>query len=174
MPEPVSARRTRVLVGRERLRLVVLVGARLGAEAELVVRLVVLLGRLVVPVPVSVLAFLGGGDQLREHARERVDLVAAQLRAGGQAGRPLREHALQAEHQRVADLPLARRRFVAGGDLLEGVVEGTPTRGAGPEHDLRILFGVEERLAGPGFCAEGVCLQDGRCLRLARRVRSGF
>ena len=59
-------------------------------------------------VPVAVLRSrppLVAGDQLGEHARERVDLVAAELGARGEARRLVREHALEAEHERVADLP---------------------------------------------------------------------
>ena len=49
---------------------------------------------------------LVGGDQLGEHPGERVHLVAAQLGAGGEVRRLLREHALEAEHERESHLPL--------------------------------------------------------------------
>src|SRR5581483_4205972 len=62
---------------------------------------------------------LGGRDQLRQHPGERVDLVPAQLGPGAQARRPVAEHPLEPEHQRVADLPLRGRRFVAGLELGE-------------------------------------------------------
>ncbi len=87
-----------------------------GVELQLVVGLVVFVGRLVgvaVAVSVSVLRLLDGRDQLGEHPGERVHLMTAQLGAGGEAGRALGEHALEPEHQRVANLPLARRRRVA-------------------------------------------------------------
>ena len=131
-------------------------------EAELVLGLVVLLGRGVVavavrvPVAVPVLALLHGRDQLGEHAGERVDLVAAKLGARRELRRPLGEHALEAEHERVSHLPLARRRLVARLDLGPRVVERASARRAGCEDPFRILVGPEEGLAGPCFCAERV------------------
>ena len=53
--------------------------------------------------------FLDRGDQLGEHPGERVDLVAAQLGARGEARRLLGQHPLEPEHQRVPHLPLGRR-----------------------------------------------------------------
>ena len=61
--------------------------------------------------PVAVRRLLGAlirGDQLGEHSGQRVDLVAAQLGAGGEARRMLGDDALEAEHERVARLPLRR------------------------------------------------------------------
>ena len=60
---------------------------------------------------------LVGGDQLGEHAGERVNLVPSQLKSRGEVRRLLREHPLEAEHQRVANLPVRRRRLVAALDL---------------------------------------------------------
>ena len=63
---------------------------------------------LVLCVAVAVLGrLLVGGDQLGEHPGERVHLVAAQLGAGGESRRLLGEDAVEAEHERVADAPLA-------------------------------------------------------------------
>ena len=58
------------------------------------------------PVAVQLRLDLGGGDQLGEHPRQRVDLMAAELSTRGEPGGPLAEHALEPEHQRVADLPV--------------------------------------------------------------------
>ena len=66
---------------------------------------------------------LGRGDQLGEHARERVDLVPAQLGARGRGRRLLAQHALEAEHQPVPHLPARGRGRLAGLDLRQGVVE---------------------------------------------------
>src|SRR5206468_927268 len=46
-------------------------------------------------VSVQVWLDLGCGDQLGQHPRERVDLVTAQLGAGGETWRALAEHALE-------------------------------------------------------------------------------
>ena len=96
---------------------------------------------------------LGRGDQLGEHSRERVDLVAAQGRPGGGRRRLGGEHALEAEHQAVAHLPARRRRPAPRFDLRERVVEREPPRGARRERDLGILAGMEERLAEPALGA---------------------
>ena len=96
------------------------------------------------------------GDQRREHARERVHLVAAQLGARGEVRRLLAEDPLEAEHERVAHPPRVRRLVVAEGDLGERVVERTPTRGSGRERDGSVLTGVEEGLAGPPLGDRGV------------------
>ncbi len=61
-------------------------------------------------------------DQLGQHPGEGVDLVAAQLRAGGESWRHVREHTLEAEHEAVADLPLRRGAAVAAIDLGERIV----------------------------------------------------
>src|SRR5439155_24887806 len=57
-------------------------------------------------VAVPVLVLLVRRDQLRQHPRERVHLMAAQLGTGREMRRLLREDPLQPEHQREADLPL--------------------------------------------------------------------
>ena len=76
-----------------------------------------------VPVAVRVGFAFVRCDQLGEHPGERVDLVAAQLRAGGEMGTLLREHAFETEHEAVLDLPAGRGRATSGLDLSEGVVE---------------------------------------------------
>ena len=82
-------------------------------------------------VAVPVLArLLVRGDQLGEHAGERVDLMAAQLGAGGELRRLLGEHAVEAEHERVVDAPLRRRLAAARVHLGERLVEGAAERGA--------------------------------------------
>src|SRR5581483_12461325 len=93
--EAVTPRRARVLRRRKRQRHL---GVRLLAE---VVLLLVFLGGLLrggeavrAAVSVPVLVLLVGGDQLGEHPGERVHLVAAELRAGGEVGRLLGEDAL--------------------------------------------------------------------------------
>ena len=115
--EAETARRTRIGP-----RVDVLVGVLVGLaleQAELVLGL--LLDRLrdlddrCVPVAVAVLDLaLVRVQELGEHPRERVDLMAAEL---GLAGRELRarldQHALEAEHQAVLDLPGVRRRAPA-------------------------------------------------------------
>ncbi len=142
------------MLDRQRLRQLVV---ELGRELELVLRLVVLVDRFFgVAVAVAVRVLLRGGDQLGQHSGERVHLVAAQLRAGGEVRRPLRERALEAEQQRKAHLPRWRRFRTAGGELDQRVVECPPACRAGREDDCRVLVGAHERLAGPGFCAEGV------------------
>ena len=67
---------------------------------------------------------------LREHARERVDLVPAKLGARRRVRQVLGEHALEAEHQAVAHLPARRRLRMALLDLVERVVERHPAGGA--------------------------------------------
>ena len=98
---------------------------------------------------------LSGRDQLGQHPRERVDLVAAQLRAGREARRVLAQHPFEAEHQRVADLPAVRRLLVPRLDLREGVVERAPAGGSGRKDGAGVLVRVEEGLPGPGFGLEG-------------------
>ena len=78
-------------------------------DGEVVVFLVLflddLLGAAPLPLPFAVRLLLDGGDQLGEHPGERIHLVAAKLGSGGEVRRLLGEHALEAEHQRVAHLP---------------------------------------------------------------------
>ncbi len=135
---------------------------RLGREGDRDLVLVLLVGRDLlehrpVAVPVAVLAdLLGGGDQLGEHAGERVDLVPAQLGAGEKSWRALREDALEAEHERIPNLPARRGRGAAGAHLGERVVEraaaGRPRR----ENGRGVLVRAQERLLGPGFGTESL------------------
>ena len=76
-----------------------------------------------VPVAVRLVVALARGDELGEHPGERVDLVAAERGAGGGARLRLGEHALEAEQEAVADLPLRGRRGQAGVHLGDCVVE---------------------------------------------------
>ena len=103
--------------------------------------------------PVAVQRLLGltlvGGDQLREHPGERVHLVAAQLGARREVRRLLGQHALEAEHEREAHLPLRGRLLVAGLDLGERLVERVPAGRSGLEHLSRVLVAVEQGLTGP-------------------------
>ena len=94
-------------------------------------------------------------DQLGEHPGERVDLVAAELRAGRKAGRMVGQLALETEHERVADLPGGRGRAPARLHLREGVVEGSTARAALRERLGRVFVGPEEGLARPRFRATG-------------------
>ena len=126
------------------------------------------LGRCAVAVRLGFL--LVRGDQLGEHAGERVDLVAAQLGAGGEVRPLLGEHALEAEHQAVLDLPAGRGRAASGLDLGEGVVERAPAGGAGREDLGRVFALPEEGLARPGFGSEGGGRQAVRRLRRCGRL----
>jgi len=127
-----------------------------------------------VPVSVPVRRLLRGGDQLGEHAGERVHLMAAKLGARREMRRLLRENALEPEQQRVEHLPLRRRLLAPCGDLRQGVVERAPARGARCENAVRLLVAAEDGLAGPGFGPEGVDPNGRRFLRVSRRVRDGF
>src|SRR5205085_9136525 len=143
--------------------------ARVGAYVDLLVDLLLggeLVGLLVllvgleliggaVSVPVRRrLVGLRRGDELREHAGERVDLVAPQLWSGGEVRRAVAEDALEPEHEPVAHLPALRGLARAGLELGQGVVERASARGAGGENLLGVLPVVQERLACPGFCAD--------------------
>ncbi len=113
--------------------LVLLVGERL-------LELLVLLGTSSAERPVAVLlVLLVAGDELGEHARERVDLVAAELCARGEPRRVVGEHALEAEHERVADFPVGGGRSAARLHLGQGVVERPAARPALGQHFGRIL-----------------------------------
>ncbi len=179
--EAVAAHGARVVRDGELLDLVAVLGVRVGLRILLELLLVLvgpLLEQLAVPgvaVRVPVLRLLlVAGDQLGEHARERVDLVAPELRAGGEAGGLVREDSLQAEHERVLDLPLDGRRAPAGLHLGERGVERTPARAAFGERLRRVFARVEERLAGPSLRPEGVRRQGVRLLRLDSRVAYRF
>ena len=108
-------------------------------------------GRLAVPVaaPVLLCSSLVRGDQLGEHPRQRVDLMAAQLGAGRSCRLRRREDSLETEHQAVADLPAGGRLLVARLDLRQRVVERRATRGPRCQDVERVLVGMEERLAVP-------------------------
>ena len=153
MAESVATDRSGVLRGRE------LFGQRLELLVDQLLELLLLfvqLARLGEAVAVHrLLDALIRGDQLREHARERVDLVAAQLGAGGEARRLLGQHALQSEHEREAHLPRGRRRLAPGLDLGGRLVEGPTPRGALGEYLTGVLAVVEERLARPVLGALG-------------------
>ncbi len=110
-------------------------------------------------VAVLLRAPLGRRDQLGQHPRQRVDLVAAQDRPGGGRRRLGGEHALEAEHEAVAHLPARRRRPVPRFDLLERLVQCEPSRGTGRERNLGILAGMEERLGEPALGAMGGALE---------------
>ena len=110
-------------------------------------------------VAVLLRAPLGRSDQLGQHPRQRVDLVAAQGSAGGGRRRLGGEHALETEHEAVAHLPARRRRSMPRFDLLERVVQREPPRGARRERDLGILAGMEERLGEPPLGAMGGALE---------------
>ena len=77
---------------------------------------------------------LVGGDERREHAGQRVHLVAAQLGARLQQRRLAREHALQAEHEREANAPLVRGLVTTRVDLGDRFVQGLAPGSAGGEH----------------------------------------
>src|SRR5581483_7358976 len=168
MAEAVAAPGARVL-----RRLQLLVGLRLALEREVVLVLLLVGGLLDRggAVRAAVLVPLVGGDQLGQHSGQRVHLVAAELGAGGEAGRPLGEDALEPEHERVAHLPLGRGRLPPGGHLGERVVEGVAEGGARREHDGRVVLGPQEGLARPGFGSEGRGLDAGWRLRPCRRIR---
>ena len=128
-------------------------------------------------VPVAVqqrlVVALHGRDQLGEHAGERVDLVAPQRRAGGRVRLGIGEHALEAEHQAVAHLPLRRGARPARLDLRRRVVERAAPRGPGREHDGGIFAVAKERLARPRFRAD--CCGGQRVRRREnRRLLSRF
>ena len=173
MAEAVAADRARVGLDRRGLDVFLVLALHLDLELELevVVHLVLVL-RLVVAV--AVLALLGGGDQLGEHPGERVHLMAAELGAGGEVRRLLRQDPLEPEQERVPDLPLGRRLAAAGGELGEPVVERAAPSGPGRQHDVRILVGTQEGLAGPCFGSESVGPNGQRVPRFSRRVRNGF
>ena len=125
--EAVAADRAGILRDRQRLRLVSSSSSS-GASSSSSSSSSSSGGRLVT-VAVPVLGrLLRRGDQLGEHAGERVDLVAAQLGAGGEVRRLLREDALEAEQERVAHLPgratapSARRRSRRGRRRAPGVL----------------------------------------------------
>ena len=139
-----------------------------------VVVLVVEVGRLAVdrlgavPVPVLLGITLIRRDQLGQHAGERVNLVAPELRPGRRGGGRSGEHTLEAQHEAVANAPPRRGRATTGVHFGDGVVERTASRGARRQRGGRVLTGVQERLAVPGLSAERGGFQALR--RLRRRM----
>ena len=81
--------------------------------------------------------------------------IAGVIESGGEARPFLRQHTLEAEHQRVTDPPLIGGLTCAGLDLGERVVERTSPRRSRRKRNRRILIRVEERLPGPGFRLKG-------------------
>ena len=67
------------------------------------------------------------------------------LGAGLEPRRVIRDDSLETEHERVAHLPLGRRRAAAGFQLRKGVVERRPARTTGCERLGGVLVRSEER-----------------------------
>ena len=174
--EAVAPHRAGILAGE--LRLVVGVGLLVGRlELVLLVGVLGLELRLGVAVAVAVQVLglaLVRRDQLGQHPGERVDLVLAQLGAGGGRGRLRREHALEAEQEAEPDLPARRRRAAAALDLDERLVERGATGRSGRKGFRRILAGMEEGLAGPFLRAERVGGQAVRRVRRECRIQYRF
>jgi hypothetical protein len=123
----------------------------------------------------SVLVFLlVVGDQLGQHPRERVDLVTAERRAGGEVRLGIGEHPLEPEHEPKTDLPARRRSPAAGVDFRDCLVERPPARRSGREHLRRVLVVAQERLARPRLGAG--CGGGERIVRLREggRLLCGF
>ena len=108
-------------------------------------------------------------DELRQHARQRVDLMPPKLRACCRANRVRREDALEAEHEPVLHLPARGGLLEPGLHLRQGVVEGGTSRCARCERRLRIFVRMEEGLAEPGSGASGRFDQFVSCFRRQRR-----
>ncbi len=143
--EPVAPHSTGVLRGRQ------LLGERLLVDDPEVLVLVLGVDGLGQPVPVHrvLVGPLICRDQLGEHSGQRVDLMSAQLGAGGQVRRLLREDALQAEHERVANLPLRGRLVPAGLDLSGRLVQRLSACRSGRQNLDGLLAVVQHRLADP-------------------------
>ncbi len=92
-------------------------------------------------------------DQLRQHPRERVDLVLAQLGAGGGGGRLRREHPLEPEQEAEPDFPAGGRGSAAGRELDQCLVERGAAGGPRGQCDGRVFARVKEGLAGPFLCS---------------------
>ncbi len=155
MPEAVPPARAgvaaRVLLGKHEV-----VGKLLQVDAEVVVILLGLGLRLLDggAVAVQLRLDLSRGDHLGQHPGERVDLVAAQLRARGEARRLPGQDPLEPEHQCVADLPAVGRLGRTCVHLGERIVERPPPGGPGGEYEVGVFLRVEKRFPGPGFGAE--------------------
>jgi hypothetical protein len=180
VPEPVATDCTgvRAVEGRLELLLVDEAGVEvvLGLLLELGLRDRSVAAAVSGELPVAVLfrRTLRRGDELREHARESVDLVTAELGTRGGAGRVLGEHALEAEHEPVAHLPARGRLLASGIHLRDRVVERCAAGGARSERVGRILVRRHERLAEPGLGTAGRCGQVLRCVRRPRRGSRRF
>ncbi len=87
------------------------------------------------------------GQQRRERARERVDLVGGEDGPIRELGLIVGEQPLQAEHQRVAATPFGRWVLGALLDLCERVLERPAAGRPGRKRDGRILSVVHEALA---------------------------
>ena len=152
------------LVARDRERLVLVL---------LLVLFVLDLGERVA-VPVRVVRALARRDQLGQHSRERVDLVAAERGTGGRVRLGICEHALEPEHEAVAHLPVRARRTRPRVHLGDRVVERATARCAGRQRLSGILAVTKERLARPRFCADRGGDQWVRHLRKNHRLMNGF
>src|SRR5262245_3574893 len=120
-----------------------------------------------IPVAVPVLRLvLVACDQLREHPRERVDLMPPELGSRRQARRMVGQLPLEAEHERVSDLPGGRRRAPAGLHFRQGVVERATARAALRQRLGRVFVRPEEWLARPLFSALG---GGGQAVRFPRK-----
>ena len=172
--EAVAPRRAQVLA--DEGGILCLLVLQVDVVVVLVLRLLDQLGDRSVAGAVAVLlgAPLRCGDELGEHSREGVDLMAAE-RGSGRGGRVLgREHPLEAQHQAVAHLPARRRRRQAGLDLQGRVVERATAGGARRQRDLCVFAGMEERLAEPALRALRSALQGQRGLGRGVRDDRGF
>ena len=176
MAEPIAAHRTRVVAFELRLELLLLDEA--GVEVVLGVLVELGLGddAVAASVPVAVLLgrALGGGDELGEHPRQSIHLVAAELGSGGGSRQILGQDPLEPEHEPVAHLPAGRRLGQPGLHLLQRVVERGPAGGAGRERNGGILVRGQERLAEPRFGTAGRRTQILRCVRRQRRGSRRF
>ena len=88
------------------------------------------------------------GEQRRQRAGQGIDLMRVQRRAVGELGLVVGQHALEAEHERVAPPPVRRGDLLARVDLQQRSVERAPPGGAGRQRGRGRLARVDERLAG--------------------------
>jgi hypothetical protein len=102
------------------------------------------------------------GQQRRQRARQRVDLVRVQRRPVGEVRLVLAEDAFEPEQQRVAPAPVRRGHGGPGLDLGQRRVERASAARAGRERLCRILAGVHETLAREALgTRDGVRVNDG-------------